>query len=435
MVQVYHTAIRDIRLLQSAPAPIESSPFVTPRLHSMNFFRHSAPVCLLALLLALIAAPQLLIAQSISDLTLQDALAAAMTQSNAGEQRGTPPYHTSSWLAGLPSLSLSYLDSDERYGTDEAEVSLNLPVKSGRRRNADKQLGALALELDEINQRQRTLYYSGLIREAVWSYRLVDTRRRFAADKRQLLLELERRQSELVAASAASQYSLLLLQMELVDVEIAQQDYLHESRRWLDRYRGITGLGTLPSDIREPTAPTDHFQSDQQPQLRNLELAHRQRLQLLRAGSAQASDWNLSLHAKNLDTAGYDEQQYGLAVEIPLSALPVSRQAENSEWRNAQRDYLLARDQLLRKVNDSWEKLLLEQETLRQKQLLLDRSNTLAGRIAAQLSQLQASNEIAQEILLRRMMGAIDTRTEVAVNQVLIDQNNAMLRQAAGISL
>ena len=101
----------------------------------------------------------------------------------------------------------------------------------------------------------------------------------------------------------------------------------------------------------------------------------------------------------------------------------------------AERDYLLARDQQLRAVKDSWEQLLIEQETLRQKQSLLDRSEALAGRIADQLSQLHASNEIAQEILLRRMMDAIDTRAEVAINRVLIDQNNAMLRQAAGMSL
>lgn len=401
----------------------------------MKFLELTVPGRLLQWLPGLLLAPQLLLAQSISELTLEDALAAALSTGVAGEERGTPPYQASSWLAGLPSLSLSYLDSDERYGTDEAELSINLPVKSGRRRSADKQLNTLGLELDDVSRRQRELYYSGLIREAVWSYQLADTRRRFAADKRQLLLELERRQSELVAASAASRYSLLLLQMELVDVEIAQQDYLQEARRWLERYRSVTGLGTLPADIREAAPATDHFPGDLHPQLQSLELAHRQRLQMLRANSAQAADWNLSLHAKNLDTAGDDEQQYGLGVEIPLSALPVARQADDSEWRSAERDYLLARDQQLRAVKDSWEQLLIEQETLRQKQSLLDRSEALAGRIADQLSQLQASNEIAQEILLRRMMDAIDTRAEVAINRVLIDQNNAMLRQAAGMSL
>lgn len=402
----------------------------------MNFLLPAFPGCFRGWLLCLLLLPCEVSAQSISELTLPDVLDAALSVSaGGGEQGGAPPYQASSWLAGLPSLSLSYLGSDERYGTDEAEVSVNLPVKSGRRRNADNKLTALAADLDEMSLRERKLYYSGLIRESVWSYSLADTRRRFAADKRRLLHDLEQRQRELLAANAASEYSLLLLQMELVAVEIAQQEYQQEARLWLERYRQVTGLGTLPAELREPAPANNSFQPGQHPRLRALELAHRQRVQLLRADSAEAADWNLSVTAKNLDTAGYDEQQYGLGVEIPLSAFPVARQAENSEWRSAERDYLLARDQLLQEMGGSWEKLLIQQESLQQKQSLLDRSNQLASRIADQLAQLQASNEIAQEIVLRRMMDAIDTRAEAAVNQLLIQQNNAMLCQAAGLSL
>ena len=386
-------------------------------------------------LLSLLMAPQLLLAQSISELTLQDALAAALSSYAVSEEGRSPPYQASSWLAGLPSLSLSYLGSDERYGTDETELSVNLPVKSGRRRSADQKLNTLDTELDQVNLRQRELFYSGLIREAVWSYRLADARRQSAADKRQLLLELEGRQRELVAASAASEYSLLLLQMELVEVETVQQDYLQGARLWLERYSQITGLGTLPVELREAAVVDGRFQPGQHSQLQGLELARRQRLQLLHANSAKAADWNLSVTAKNLETAGYDEQQYGLGVEIPLSVFSVARQSDNSEWRAAERDYLLARDQLLKELGGSWDQLLIERETLQQKQSLLGRSSQLAGRIADQLAQLQASNEIAQEIVLRRMMDAIDTRAEMAINQVLIDQNNAMLRQAAGINL
>ncbi len=384
---------------------------------------------------SLLLAPQLLLAQSISDLTLQDALAAAMSTGASLEQRGDTPYQASSWLAGVPSLSVSYLGSDERYGTDETELSLNFPVKSGRRRTADKTLSTLDAELDTVNRQQQALYYSGLIREAVWSYSLADTRRRFAGDKRQLLLELERRQRQLVDASAASGYSLLLLEMELVEVEIAQQEALQEARQWLARYRQVTGLGTLPADLAE-TAPTpEQFQPDQHPALRTLELTHRQQLQLLRADSTRAADWNLSVKAKNLETAGYDEQQYGLGIEIPLSALPVSRQADNSEWHSVRRNYLLARDHQSRALIHSREQLLNQRDTLQTKQALLDRSVALAGRIAEQLEQLQTSNEIAQEIVLRRTMESIDTRAAAALNRVMINQSNAMLRQAAGISL
>lgn len=401
----------------------------------MKIYSGSALSPLIVCWVSLLASSQLA-AQSISQLSLADALDAALqrAQSSASNE-ASPPYQASSWLAGLPSLSLSYLGSDERYGVDESEVSINMPVKSGRRRSADEKLKTLSEEQDEVGLAQRQLYYSGLIREAVWSYRLADTKRRYASEKRVLLLEMERRQKDLFAASAASEYPLLLLQTELLDVQIAQEDYLHDTRQWLQRYRQLTGLATLPTDIREAEPADQGLQPTLLPKLRMLELRHRQVRQLLRANSAQADDWNLSLTAKNLQTDNYDEQQYGVGLEIPLSGLDVARQSDNAAWRSAERAYLQDRDQLLNESHANWERLRNVHETLSKKQRLLEQSEQLASRIAKQLAQLQASNEIAQEIVLRRMMDAIDTRAAVAINQTLIEQNNAMLRQGAGISL
>ena len=401
----------------------------------MRIYSSSGLSSFILCLVSLLASSQLA-AQSISQLSMVDALDAAMqrAQSSASHE-ASPPYKASSWLAGLPSLSLSYLGNSERFGTDESEVSFNMPVKSGRRRSADDQLKTLSAEQDEVGLAQRRLYYSGLIREAVWSYRLADTKRRYASDKRVLLLEMEQRQKDLFAASAASEYPLLLLQTELLDVHIAQEDYLHDTRQWLQRYKQLTGLATLPIELRETGSVETALQPALLPQLRMLELEHRQRRQMLQANSAQADDWNLSLTAKNLQTGNYDEQQYGVAVEIPLSGLDVARQSDNAAWRSDQRAYLLARDQILNESRANWERLRNVHETLSNKQRLLEQSGQLASRISKQLEQLQASNEIAQEIVLRRMMDAIDTRAAVAINQTLIQQNNAMLRQAAGISI
>ena len=375
-------------------------------------------------------------AQSVAALSLQEVLAAALQRAaNQQQAAAAAPYQASSWLAGVPSVGLTYLESDQRNGTDETELNLNLPLKSGHRRKADEALQGLAVDLDGLGLHLRQLYYSGLLREILWAYRLADTRRRFAAEKRLLLLELEQRQQDLLAASATSEYALLLLQMELVEVEVAQQEYLQDARRWLQRYRQLTGLDDMPAELGEDAPPTDRFAPGQHPRLRALELSYNQERQLLRANSARAADWNLSLTAKNFETSGYDEQQYGLGLEIPLSGFDIATQSDNALWRSARRDYLLARDEINNELRNSWEGLLNEQDVLRQKQRLLQRSEKLAGRIADQLSQLQASNEIAQEILLRRMMSAIDTRAAVAVNRILIDQNNAMLRQAAGFSL
>ena len=369
-------------------------------------------------------------------LSLQEVLEATVQRAGSRElPAASVPYEASSWLAGTPSVGLSYLDSDQRYGTDEAELWLNLPLKSGRRRRADEALGGLSETLDAQGLALRQLYFSGLLREVLWAYRLADARRRFAAEKRVVLLELEQRQRELLAASASSEYALLLLQTELVAVQVVQQEFLQEARHWLQRYRQLSGLQDMPVDIGEPQAPGGDFAAAQHPRLRALDLAYDQQRQLLRASSAGAADWNLSVTAKNLDTAGYDENQFGLGVEIPLSAFEVGTQSDNAQWRSIRRDYLLARDELLADLRGTWDALGSEQQGLREKQRLLERSEELAGRIAAQLAQLQASNEIGQEILLRRAMSAIDTRAAAAANRILLERNNAMLRQAAGLSL
>ena len=66
----------------------------------MKFLELTVPGRLLQWLPGLLLAPQLLLAQSISELTLADALAAALSTGVAGEERGAPPYKASSWLAG-----------------------------------------------------------------------------------------------------------------------------------------------------------------------------------------------------------------------------------------------------------------------------------------------------------------------------------------------
>ncbi len=50
-------------------------------------------------------------------------------------------------------------------------------------------------------------------------------------------------------------------------------------------------------------------------------------------------------------------------------------------------------------------------------------------------TDLQASNELEEEIALRRLMDAIDGRADVAINILQVDQNMAMQRQALGVTL
>ena len=371
--------------------------------------------------------------QSISELTLREILDVAMARAshdNYGQLQ--PGYQSSSWLAALPSVSLNYLNSDERYGTDETELSLKLPIKSGRQRKADQQLGQLAGEYETVSGQVRRLAISGLIRESLWSYRLAHVKLEAGRRKHQLLSKLERRYQTLVAANAATEYSLLIIQKERVETAIGQNDHQRELERWLGQYRVITGMGNMPADIEESSDEDTPFQLASHPQIRILELGWQQKQLRLLANSSQAAPWNVSITAKNVDVIGFEENQYGIGVEVPMSFLDIANQTQNNEWLQESRDFERALDQMRAELQRRWEQISSETATLGQKQSLLVDFGELSTRIMQRASELMTANELEQEIILRHQLEAIDAEMAVAINRTLLQQNHAMRLQAMG---
>ena len=375
-------------------------------------------------------------AQSVQDLSLHDVLGVAMERAAPDElANGAQAYQSSSWLAALPSVSVSYLGSDERYGNDETELSLNLPIKSGGQRRADGQLKQLASEYDSVSRQRKALYLSGLIREALWSYSIAVVKQASAEGKSKLLYRLEQQYKQLLAASAASEYSLLLIQKELVTAQIQQLDFEREVSRWLQQYKAVTGLGSMPREISEPAYKPGDFILEQHPQLRLLELAWLQKQFVLLAASNQTAPWNVTLTAKNVDSELFEEDQYGIGIEIPLSFINIATQTHNSEWLLASRTFDIARDEMRLRLQRRWDVLEGDSKLLHKKNVLLNRSGELSEGITKQSSELKDFNELGEEIILRQMIEAIDSQAAISINEALIQQNNAMLRQAAGISL
>lgn len=375
-------------------------------------------------------------AQSVRELGLNDVLNVALEKENPGLQGGSArDYQSSSWLAALPSISVSYLDSAEKYGTDEAQMSLNLPIKSGTQRRADTELKRLSVEYKSTSKQLTKLYLSGLIREALWSYREAEVRREAAAQKYQLLSQLEQQYKQLLAANIASEFSLLLIQKELVVAEIEQHNHDQQLKRWLQQYEAVTGLGSIPSVITEPSVKSEDYVLSMHPQFKLLELAWLQKQQILMAASNQAMPWNVSLTAKNVDSLEYEEDQYGIEIEIPLTFIKTSTQSHNSEWLVESRNFSIARDELQLGLQRQWQLLSGESVLLRRKHTLLEKSGELSQRITDHTTELEAVNELGEELILRQRIEAIDSKTAMTINKILIEQNNAMRRQAAGISL
>ncbi|PLW67204.1 hypothetical protein [Pseudohalioglobus lutimaris] len=371
-----------------------------------------------------------------TDVSLSDLLEATAGR-QPGKQRNASdaaPFRTSTWLAALPSVAVSYLRSDETQGTDETELSLNLPMKSPYLAEQDKALRQLGEALAGAETRRRSLYFSGMLRETLWSERIASTRVRYTADKIEELDRLYRRQQALFEARASNRYSLLLLRQELADARLLLAEQELELRRWRQRYRELTGMGNLPRDIAEPESPTGEAWQTH-PALEMLTLGWQRQRLLIAATSTRAGNWNLALQAKQLDNPAFEENQYGVAIEIPLSVLATAGESSNSEWRESNRRYWQERDELQLQLARNWQELVAESRYLQQRQTLLQEAASASHELLGETRLLAAENELAREVWVRRVLGDLDKQAESAINQLLIGQNRAMRRQAAGIPL
>lgn len=343
-------------------------------------------------------------------------------------------FQSSRWLAALPSIGISYLDSDQAQGTDETEVNLTLPLKSPYGRRQDQSLRDLARSILSVETQRRRLYLSGLIRESLWAERIAGIRVQYTERKILLLEELLDRQEALFEARSASRYGLLLIRQELMDARVLLQDQRRDQQQWRGRYRQLTGLGGPPGSIEE-AALQDEAPWHSHPELRLLKLTREQQRVRIAAGSARSAPWNLSLVARRQDSRQLDEKQYGLAIEVPLDLLDSVAESSRSEWREAARNYWQQHDELQLALQGRWERLSDEARHLQLRQTLLADSASISRQLLDESRQLFSQNELGSELWIRRLLGSLDREAEAAINQALIGQNRAMSRQAAGIPL
>ena len=375
-------------------------------------------------------------ALSATDVELPTLLEITTDRQNQSQQDAlsSSPFRSSAWLAAVPSVSLNYLQSDEDQGTDEIELSLNFPLKSPYLARQDKALRRLQTSLSSRDAERRALYFSGLLRETLWSERIARTRVQFTSDKITQLAALHQRQLSLFEARAANRYSLLLLRQELADARLLLAEQELELARWRQNYRQLTGMGNLPLAIDEPAPPSGEAWQTH-PALAMLDLGWERERASIAASSGRAGTWNLALQAKQLETPELDENQYGVAIEVPLSMLATASESSASEWRDSSRRYWQARDELALQLSRSWQALRAEAQYLEKRQGLLSEATEASQALLAETRLLAGENELAREIWVRRILGDLDKQAEAAINELLIGQNRAMSRQAAGIPL
>ncbi len=149
----------------------------------------------------------------------------------------------------------------------------------------------------------------------------------------------------------------------------------------------------------------------------------------------QAEPWTLSLTAKNVDSQAFSEQQIGLAAEVPLTIFNINKQSVSNEWLQGKTRYQLSRTQLLLALTTTFQSFQNQQQLLTQKQQLLVQTKKISKTIIKETQLLIEAQQIEQDQALRRILNAFNNQATFKLNQLLLLKNNAMLRQAAGISL
>jgi hypothetical protein len=353
---------------------------------------------------------------------------------------------SSTWLTGLPSISLSYLGELDNSNIYEQEVSLNLPIKSFSLHQSDNQLKRLTSSLLEQQVALQKLYLSGLLRQSMWDYRIAFVKSNQLQRKASLLEKLYVQQKQLSNAGEFPKVNLLLLDRERVDIDLAQIELKQQQDEAMALFQSLTGLSEIPVNIEENghnMAELDVQSTHgadvvlmQHPlwQLQSLQ----QQFQDVMMTSQQAGEqdpWTVSLTAK--ETAGdlANDQHLGVGISIPLGFGSALSQRELSVWQKDYQDQRINSERLYLELKNQSQKLLSQQHNLKKQQALLQRGVSLSRTITEDLAKVKDQNQMGYEIWLRRYMDALDTESRLVLNQVAQQQLHSQQLQALGISL
>lgn len=345
-----------------------------------------------------------------------------------------PDYQSSTWLAASPTVRLSYLSSQEDFGSDEAEFSLNLSIKSGLQREIDRQLIKVNKDIRLQQSELRKLYFSGLIRETVWSYEIAKANETYIQKKLSVLKQLENNNELLVVAGEVSDYGLLLVKKETINTQIKALENQQELKKWRIQYQAISGMINMPK-IMEKKTEISELNVSQHPEVLLLASSWQQQKLMIKENSSDAEPWMLSASAKTVDTLGVQDQQLGLSFELPLSFVEVNSQSIANQSLQSKVQFDLEYQKNYLKINQQLTEHSESRHFLIKKQSLLQDSLKLSKKIMQQIEHLKARNEMGQELVLRRVIDAMEIQNDNAVINLLIQQNNSLLRQAAGIPL
>lgn len=403
-----------------------------------NIFSLKVMSLLTCLLLSLISQIAISKSQSLKSLTLSDILDATISTQESISTKSkvfTQDKNETTWLASSPTLGLNYFKSDQTQGTDELEVSVNLPFKSALQTQIDDKLVHLDKTLHSLFLLNQKLYFSGLIREQLWDIKIVQTLAGSTEKKLSFLARLEKQYQQLFQSAEITNYPLLLIQQEILNTKIDLLNHNTDLTNLMQQYQLLTGLSYLPKHIDEDNVSLKNMTMTAHPQIQKIDQEWIEFEQTMQLSSQKSEPWNLSLRAKKLDNNTLNETQLGVGIEVPITFLTVNKQSLSNEWQREKHNYDVMRTSQLIALQQQFQWLLSQQKALTNKQHLLEQSKTLSKAIITETQLLIDANQIEQGQAIKRMIKAFSTKTQLSLNQLFLFKNIAMLRQSAGISL
>lgn len=380
--------------------------------------------------------PQWLLA---APLTLNDVLHAAMEKHSQSEHlilsKAQIEQPADSWLASPPTVSLLYWHNQQSAGAKEAEISLNLAIKSRLQTEIDQQLRRAGPLIQKHVKQQQALFLSGLIRFTVWEYKLQSVYTKQAEQKLKVLTRLLSHYELLAKAGNTPSYLTLLVKQETIQSRLALLEHQSQANSLLSDYYALTGLRELPDNVNETQSNLTVEATNQHPDIAVLDASWQLYISQLAESSQRARPWHVSINAKQTDTPGFSENQIGVGLEIPLPMASNYTHSQYSDFAAARSQYSLQRDKLLQQIQQSINAANAQLTLSKERQHLLDEALKISVQLQPTLDELLASNIADQEWIVRRSLEIVDTQAQFATNQINLHKHTATLNQAAGKSL
>ncbi len=365
----------------------------------------------------------------------QQLLAESLNRLKASQFDSTQEINeVSNWLVGLPTTGFSLLQSDNKLGADEYELSLNLPFKSRARKNLDKQLFTQTQTLVSIAKQNKALFVSGLIRETIWQYKIAQKKGEIEQSKLDWLNKQKARLTQLVQ-SGGSNLDLLFVEKQLLDAQLLMLELNQQAQLRLTQFYDITGVSEIPDNFYENGIEDEQLIFAKHPMVQQLQVSLQQAdLQYQLTGKAN-NPINVSLTALDIKAIGANDRQYGVGIEMPIGLSKNKTQADSSSWLQQQN---ILSNQLItfeRSFKTQFSQLRGEHQFLSKKQGLLEQQAQKTKQIFNKLEQLRKNNELNQGLFFQRMIELIASIHQGELNQLYINQNQSRQNQLVGATL